>query len=419
MKKYEDFIDGLQQEIEVPDKVWSRFQQTLSDIDNSGMRQQKVGTWVKAAAITGAMVIAGSALCFSNPVLAAKIPVIGKIFEQVQDTISFSGNYKDVDELKVEEEKFENTESEKTSQSKGAYTTTNNGVTITASEIYSDGLSIYLTVRIEMKKGGLNNAQEYLTRSETTSHFLYTQGNWSIGNDEAETVMCGNNFEGKVIDDNTFIGMIKVDKQDYSVEGGNLHLKLTEIGYYDKNLDVEGEQMTEGKWELTIPYSVDQENSKVIEVNKTNKDGLGIRKVVVSPYQVVVFTDTPYTTLSPEEYTKEEFEAEWGEINKQVIAEGGEPYTYEECLAEKQYKDCEIAVFNQDGKALQMEGGDPEKMIYAVQGMEITKLHIFMADGSSLGETSLINEGDVNAAKEVSVLDAEVDIKNDKGGSVD
>lgn len=414
MKKYEDFIGGLQQEIEVPDKVWSRFEQTLSDIDNQSMKRRRSGMWVKTAAIAGAIVIAGSAFCVSNPVLAAKIPIVGKIFEQVQNTITFSGNY-----AKGENLQTGNTESE--TQLNGTYTTVSNGVTITASEIYSDGYSIFLTAQIKMEQGGLDNACSYLTSlyGEATSNILYAMGDWSIGEDGQKTYLNEANFEGNVVDDNTFIGMIKLDKDDYSVENGEVHLRISEVGYSMDDMDSENlskyglneDGMIEGDWELVVPYSVDQEDSKVIEVDKKQKDGYGIRKVVVSPYQVIVFTDIPYTTLSPEEFTKKDFEELWGEYNKEIIAEGEKPVTYEECLAEKQYEDWEIAVFNQNGVALCPDHGAPDKMIFAVQGLDLKKLHIYIADDKSLGDTSLMNTRDENAAKKISILDAEVDVK--------
>lgn len=369
MKKYEDFIDGLQQEIEVPDKVWSRFEQTLSDIDNQSMKRRRSGIWVKTAAIAGAMVIAGSAFCVSNPVLAAKISIVGKIFEQVQNTITFSGNY-----AKGETLQTGNTESE--TQLNETYTTVSNGVTITASEIYSDGYSIFLTAQIKMEQGGLDNACSYCTSryGEATSNILYAMGDWSIGEDGQKIYLNEADFEGNVVDDNTFIGMIKLDKDDYSVENGEVHLRISEVGYSMDDMDSENlskyglneDGMIEGDWELVVPYSVDQEESKVIEVDKKQKDGYGIRKVLVSPYQVVVFTE---------------------------------------------YEDWEIAVFNQNGVALYPDHGAPDKMIFAVQGLDLKKLHIYIADDESLGDTSLMNTRDENAAKKISILDAEVDVK--------
>ena len=56
-------------------------------------RYSKIGKG--AAAAVAAAVIGISGLGYFNPVLAAKIPLIGKIFEKVEDDIVYSGDYTD------------------------------------------------------------------------------------------------------------------------------------------------------------------------------------------------------------------------------------------------------------------------------------------------------------------------------------
>lgn len=417
MKKYEDFIDGLQENVKVPDKVWSQYEETLEDIEHLAQKRKEGHnnemnrkftdkTWIKAAAAVGILVACGGVFCYNNPVAASNLPIIGKIFEQVEEDVTYSGDYakKEVlqDVIQVED-----------TAEKSVYTAKNKGITITASEVYCDGYSIYLTAKIESKKGGFNNIPSYFTRrfGDKTSQIISTDGAWEV-NGEEEIFPSSNDFEGKAVDDNTFIGMIKIDMEQYSANDGTLHLKLSDIWYDEEenmNDNIEPSTRIKGNWELVVPYSVDKEQTKEILVNKKNKDGYRIQKVFVSPYQVIVFSDVPYTTLSADDYTKEDFENTWAETNKELIANGEKPVTYEEVLEEKRYDYYELAVYNQEGEALEMQYSDNAKTVFAVQEHKLSKLHIYMGDEAH--EMELIKAANEQEAKEKSILDVEVDLK--------
>lgn len=86
---------------------------------------------------------------------------------------------------------------------------------ITASEIYSDGYSIFLTAKIEVEDGKLSKMLEHYTsdmmgEESTTAATMYTEGTWNLQSREKNELI-NNFFEGKVIDDHTFVGMVKLD----------------------------------------------------------------------------------------------------------------------------------------------------------------------------------------------------------------
>ena len=133
MSKFDEMICGLQQDDEVPEEVWTRYTGTLAMLpDRAGQQevrangwdksawqevranrrnksgQQAVRTdrwnksvqqdiranrWIRYASSAAAVVIVGSAVCCANPALAAKIPLIGGIFGEVQQDATFSGEY--------------------------------------------------------------------------------------------------------------------------------------------------------------------------------------------------------------------------------------------------------------------------------------------------------------------------------------
>ena len=62
----------------------------------------KIGKFAAAAAAAAIIGIGG--LGYYNPALAAKIPLIGKIFEKVQDNVTYSGDYSDKETVLTNED---------------------------------------------------------------------------------------------------------------------------------------------------------------------------------------------------------------------------------------------------------------------------------------------------------------------------
>lgn len=409
MKNYEEFIDGLQQEVAVPQEILTKMQNTLSNLPESPTKKKIIFRgWVKAATATAALLALASGICFSNPVMAAKIPIIGKIFERVEENVTFSGTFDETKEVLTPDQSV----GEELDYS--AYTVEDQGIEITASEVYCDGYSVYLTAKIRVEAGGLTNIPEHYTgvyAEGNTVQGIYISGTWELQNENITPAIMLSTFEGDVLDDQTYIGMLKIDLEKVAKDENILNLQLTNIGYDDLTAldtdDISASHKFEGNWDLSIPYHVDTENIKEIIVDEKIEDGYCINKIFISPYQLVVFTDAPYTTLEEEGFTHENFEEMWGEKNKQMEADGVNPVTYEECLQEKQYEYTEVGVFNQNGEFLLPQEMDHAKSVFATKGLEISKLHIFIGNEFA----SMIKTTDIENAKENAIMSTEIEIK--------
>ena len=105
MKKYEDFIKGLQADTRVPDEISQKFHQTLvdlPDISSSGPTKHtknKLKILTRALASTAAVLALSTGLCLANPVLAAKIPILGQIFQRIEDKTTYSGKFAEKAEI--------------------------------------------------------------------------------------------------------------------------------------------------------------------------------------------------------------------------------------------------------------------------------------------------------------------------------
>ncbi len=125
---------------------------------------------------------------------------------------------------------------------------------------------------------------------------LYLRGEWKLSGDSETQELMNNNLEGKVLNDHTFAGMVKLDLNGRELEQGSLELLLTGIGWDDTTIpitqDIAESVLINGEWKLDIPFNVDKETVREIEVNE-ERNGYTIQKVFASPYQVVVYTGAP------------------------------------------------------------------------------------------------------------------------------
>lgn len=375
MNQWKYYVKELQKDVEVPENVVSKFHETLQEVEmmergriSKKSRKTKLSTGVKAASAAAAAVIVGGTICLTNPALAAKMPVIGGIFEKVESDVSYSGDFSNKMVLSNQ-------------QGQGKLTAESNGVKITATESYCDGYSLFITAKIQMEKGEFSKIPFYATQrfGETYSQLMMMSVSGKMGDVEIEN---GKTVEiqGKAMDNNTFEGMIKLDKKDVDVKDGKAVITLDSIEY-----DTEGEEenIVEGNWELVIPYTVDKESSKEYMIDKTTESGVKIHKVFVSPYQVVVFSEVPSKRKGDSECTREMFEQEYGDKFRGLEEDGVRDIpTYEDILEQKQFEFYELALFNQAGNALEwQECIVPQdglaKDVFSVKGLDISKLTLY------------------------------------------
>ena len=362
MKRFEDFVEGINREMKIPESVESRFEDTLANIETK--RHKAKRTWIKVASVAMAVVLTGSVVCVTNPALAAKLPVIGNIFGEVGTKVTYSGDYKDSRVLE---------ENEKT-------TAKDNGIKLTATEVYSDGYSVFVALRMDLDKGKTSDIPYVYTErtGKTAAQSVSFMASYEINGKKFNS---GESIEvqGKSQGDSSFVGIVKLNKEEFMADDGRVVLNVESI----EIPSAESDDIIEGQWNIEVPYQVSTNPGKEIVVNKTTENGMTIEKVFVSPYQVVVTSDVPYTTKTADKYTKEMFEEDYGEKNRELIAAGETPVTYEEVLSDRTYQYSEIAAFNQDGKAIEWEEvilRDKVIDTYAVKDLDISEISFYVSE---------------------------------------
>ena len=294
---------------------------------------KKIGTGVAAAVAAAVLGVGG--LGYFNPVLAAKIPLIGKIFEKVEEDATYYGDFSDKKTVLTKEDAAGNLDT-------SDYTVSDKGITLTASEAYCDGYSIFLTVNIESEDADFTHIPRHYTgmniADDKTAAGFYIDGKWRVDGRSDEWLE--NTFDGEVIDSHTFAGMLKINLAKKHAGSGELSLTVNGLGYDDDTMiggeEISASHWTEGSWNITIPFEVNETDVKTIEVGE-KKGNITLEDVVVSPYQVIVH-------------------AGWS------------------------YEPCSTICFNQDGEMLQPDMEMAGRAVFAVQGKEIKTLYVYIFD---------------------------------------
>ncbi len=351
-----------------------------------------------AAAVVAAAVIGICGLGYFNPVLAAKIPLIGKIFEKVEDDATYSGDYSDKKTVLTTEDSVGNLDT-------SDYTVSDKGITLTASETYSDGYSIFLTVNIESEDADFTHIPEHYTgrnvADNRTAAGFYIGGTWSVDGSSPEWLE--NTFDGEVIDSHTFAGMMKINLEEKYTGSGELNLNISGLGYDDDRM-LDGEEIsashwTDGIWNIAIPFEVNATDVKTIEVGE-KKGNITLEDVVVSPYQVIVHATTPGEQRELTDDRKEKL------LSKDPDLTDEEMYA----LLGWSYEPCYTICFNQDGEMLYADMEMAGRAGFAVQGKEIKTLYIFIFD--NLDDWSLTEQEGMNSsAADRAVISKEIHLE--------
>lgn len=336
MDAYKKWFDGIKRDDEVPEVVKNVVGETLQYLPEVPEKQQKNNAWKKLAAAAAVFAVICGVLVV-NPSLAAKLPIVGSIFQQVEKEAVYSGEY--TDSKKIIPEKT------------GSLSAESQGIKLTASEVYCDGFSVYVTM--QMQGADMDFSKEG-KRICVKARYGFDQ---PMTREDSDILI-----DGKCVDKHTFIGMMKFDKTDVIKKDGTLQIRILTI--------YRQEESVSGLWDFEIPYTVYKEGSREIAVNRRLSSHLTIKNVFISPYQIVVFTK------------------ETGGVHSQ------------------------IALFDQNGKKISFEEiGDKEgrweRKLYARNGRVITKLYGYVTTEDSI---ALYKAKTRKEAKRLSTYQFSVDV---------
>lgn len=404
----------LQENLEIPSIVTDKAQEAYRMIENHEVNQitppknplRWVNVTMKAAGCAAAALGIGFVICVTNPVMAKELPLVGGLFEQLQDKVSFFGNFADKATPLSENTSGTGTsesgtqssesptdgsgEAPKAAAGQEVYTKSSNGITITFSEVYANDQAIYLTMQAESEEPfpdtlmyendlgvktpgiSLECTKEY-SFMENAEDGLYQYSSQPEGvflDDHTYTCILRINLAQDTLDTSEYnekyneltdqiissLGITKEEfenlddfnEDDYAIlekfndeissqsgslrsyikqmpvpENFTLHLEIDKFigdkeeqefwdsGYTAEELTAMSEEewrdvmqqepaeyhqfpnkyqhyWYDGPWSFDIPVTIDTSQTEILELHETNEEGIGLEKVIRTPYELTI-----------------------------------------------------------------------------------------------------------------------------------
>ncbi|MDE5716750.1 MAG: DUF4179 domain-containing protein [Lachnospiraceae bacterium] len=298
-----------------------------------------------SAAILLAALCAG-VLLISDPSFAAKLPFIGRIFSMVQEKVSYKGDFNEGSKVYVEDTsstgKNMTQSSDQTTvpekDESNPLVQTSNGITVTVSEANCSAQALYLALCIENEEAfpadfiRTKNMDGYILDYDmlylTTNTYYSVPGLTKEDRPPESGYPTPYYIEGEFVDDHTFTGIIRVSlDEDLACSGhaanastaqtdaelireGKVSQLPEQFTYYLEISDIfadlmqyeevtltdpDGNEVTiqdairkhyKGTWNFAIDVTMNKEGTQVVEVNKTNEDGIGIASVEKTDFEI-------------------------------------------------------------------------------------------------------------------------------------
>lgn len=214
-----DFQEKLQKDTEIPVIVHERINQAYRLIENNTAVQKKAPKdpyhWMKIggriAGGAAAVLLIAFVFYMTDPVMAKNIPVVGGLFETLQNNVSFFGDFADhattleaVDGVETEENSQDSTAA---NAADTAYTKTADGLTITCSEVFANSQAVYMTMQFKSD----TPFPQTETRAESGTPIIDLDMTGGVDfNPDADPSIDGQ-VEGQFLDDNTYACIFRYD----------------------------------------------------------------------------------------------------------------------------------------------------------------------------------------------------------------
>ena len=220
-----EFQKKLQEDTEIPVIVHERIAQAYRLIEDNTVTQKKAQKepyhWMKVGGrIAGGMaavMAVGFIFCAVNPVMAKKLPVVGGLFEVLQDNVSFFGDFAaHATTLEAVDTEGDSTTGsadakagtgEENSIEDTAYTKTTDGLTITCSEVFANSQAVYITMQLKSKQ---SFPETFMKQDGEPAIEMQGKQKFDfIGADQDNFLF--SNPEGKFLDDHTYACILRID----------------------------------------------------------------------------------------------------------------------------------------------------------------------------------------------------------------
>ena len=337
-----------------------------------------------SAAAAVLLVFAG--YCGANPAFAKELPLIGGIFQELQDKSRITGDWdqngKNLSESLEAQEKSEN---EILQEMYEKYGDEAGNIRITPVEVYCDGTSLYLTLRLEnLEEKGFG---ELLKRGETGEYVdMQIDGILQYKNLEQNfsVSMTVTQKDSRLVE-----GMVQIpfDQPVETKKDSGFQMAIQLLAWNDSSRTAQPEAFADMQdarycligqqvWNLEIPVSIDGTRTQRYTIEQTGEKGFGLEEILVSPYDIKVKQIRPQM----DSQEKDTFYLECLKNLKEITGiDGYATYEEDKHLGLEHPLDSTLLAFDQDGEPLEwtassgMEGYD----VFSTKQKKITRLYLY------------------------------------------
>lgn len=288
----------MQSEFILPKQAEEAKNAAFEQIRNRQLKQEQANTIAKASiqkqkqkkrsrraffrtcAGTAAAAAVFSAVCITNPTFAAQVPLVGHVFEEIGQSLGFSGDFsKYARPLEGAEEPADSTDSgntqeadspnaeatdmksadametgqntENTDAAAGTsgdtlYSKTQNGMTVTLSEVYCNDVALYVSMVLKTE----DKFPETLQRSEDGGPIIDVLRSTMKFSYNDRELLSAAYLDGKMIDDYTFAGVLRYDLMD-SIDNSDYDTYYEKVNEFYRELGISQEELENWTEETT------------------------------------------------------------------------------------------------------------------------------------------------------------------------
>ena len=185
--------------------------------------EKKISHGRKVARLCGGIVAAAAAfsgVCIVNPAFAAQIPLVGHVFEELGESLGFSGDFskyaKPVEDIQIVYEDDEvtgtdtkpDTNAGDTGNEDCSYSQTKNGMTVTLSEVYCNDEALYVSLVLHSE----DEFPETMNFQDSDTPLInLMRSTMKFSFNDQEKLLDMSSVDGKMIDDHTYAGVVRYD----------------------------------------------------------------------------------------------------------------------------------------------------------------------------------------------------------------
>lgn len=272
--------------IEIPNNIDEAIDRGIERIVNE--QKSKNRKKIVGGIVAGLAIIVSIGIC--TPAFAENIPLLKEIFSFLEHN-----------ERKIPEKPQNNLSQYANTV---GLTSEDNGIKITMQEVVYDSENVYISYKVESEATFPYKTKSYLVESNGVNEYETKEIDWmwleqrvSIDNSTQELIS-SNHLNGMIIDDNTFIGIVKYEVP--TLEDGskpesfdaNININYVcfprekddkdNLIYYEEN-----KFKVEGNWSFNIAITTDKSLEEVVEVNEV-KEGFKLEKIIKNPFYIKV-----------------------------------------------------------------------------------------------------------------------------------